>query len=282
MGRFVVGIQVAEYRNGVLINTTTRDFIFQVFNCNLQLESILPTQEQLQSFNGYCDGLTVNFENNSYGGTNYLWDFGVPGISTDVSNAFAPTYTYPASGYYQVMLVVNPGWPCTDTAWMDVHVNNEITLSYTSQDSLCIFDNSFDFTAVSNGPPGTIFDWDFGPNASQATATGENVNNITFNTTGNIDVTVNAEYNLCETSYTAPIYIYPEPSSDVVVPDQVECNGLEVTFEGITQNAQFYHWDFGVSSILSDTSNIEDPTYIYPTAGTFNVTFIAGSSPIMQ
>ena len=278
LGLYVVGIRVSEYRNGTLINSTTRDFLFRVFNCNLQLESILPDQDQLSTFNGYCDGLTIQFENNSYGGTNYYWDFGVPGITTDVSTAFEPTYTYPAPGYYQAMLVVNPGWPCTDTAYMDIHVNNEMTLSYTSQDSLCVFGNNFDFTAICDGPPGTLFEWEFGPNASSPTGTGEIVNNISFNTTGSIDITVNASYNLCEATYTAPIFIYPEPVAEIVVPDQVECNGLTVDFDGVVQNANLFHWDFGISGTLADTSNLEDPTFTFPGAGSYDITFIAGSS----
>ena len=47
LGLFVVGIQVQEIRNGVVLNTTVRDFLFRVFNCDLQLESILPDQDQL-------------------------------------------------------------------------------------------------------------------------------------------------------------------------------------------------------------------------------------------
>ena len=39
-----------------------------------------------------------NFENNSYGGSNYAWDFGVSGTATDVSGTFEPVFTYPTPG----------------------------------------------------------------------------------------------------------------------------------------------------------------------------------------
>jgi len=68
-GMFVVGVQVEEIRNGIVINRTVRDFIFEVFNCTFQMQSILPTQEQLPDFISYCQGLTINFVNNSYGST---------------------------------------------------------------------------------------------------------------------------------------------------------------------------------------------------------------------
>lgn len=277
-GLFVVGIRVEEIRNGVVINATTRDFLFRVFNCNLQLEALLPTQDQLPGFVSYCQGLTVNFANNSYGGTNYAWDFGVPGIDTDVSTQFAPTYTYPAPGQYVAMLVVNPGWPCTDTAYIDINVNNEMIVEWVSDDSLCIFGNSFDFQAVGNGPAGTNYTWDFGPNANQQTGTGQTVSGISFSTTGYNIVTLNAENNLCVDDYVDSVYIFPEPVAQIVLPPDVECGGLTVTFGNNSQNSNLYNWDFGVSGTNTDVSSAFDPTYSYPSPGTYTVTLIAGSS----
>ena len=278
IGLYVVGIRVEEIRNGVVINSTTRDFLFRVFNCNLQLQAILPTQDQLPGFTSYCDGLTINFANNSFGGTNYEWNFGDPTTTADVSTAFAPSYTYPASGFYQAMLVVNPGWPCTDTAFMDIHVNNEITVNFTSDDSVCFIGNTYDFVGFSDGPVGTVYDWEFGGNATPPTATGTTVNGVSFGNSGVINVTINAEFNWCEATHTHSIYVFPEPSAAIIVPDQVECAGLTVDFTGITQNSTFNHWDFGVLPINSDTSNLQNPQYTFPSAGTYVISLIAGSS----
>jgi hypothetical protein len=189
-GLFVVGIKVDEYRNGVLLNSTIRDFLFRVFNCNLQLEAILPEQEDLPGFVSYCQGLTINFENNSYGGTNYAWDFGVPGTNTDVSTLFEPTYTYPAPGVYEAMLVVNPGWPCTDTAYIDINVNNELEVTFDFEDSLCIFGNSFEFAASSNAPLNINYSWDFGSTGTPSNGTGQVIGGISFNSSGLHEVTL--------------------------------------------------------------------------------------------
>jgi hypothetical protein len=35
IGLFVVGVCVKEYRNGVLVGQTIRDFVFRVFDCNI-------------------------------------------------------------------------------------------------------------------------------------------------------------------------------------------------------------------------------------------------------
>ncbi len=280
VGLYVVGIRVEELRNGVVINSTTRDFLFRVFNCNLQLESILPTQEQLPTFLNYCQGLTVDFVNNSYGGTNYLWDFGVPGITTDVSSAFQTSYTYPGPGAYQVMLVVNPGWPCTDTSYMDVIVNNPIVVSYTSNDSLCIIGNSFDFVAASTAPAGANYTWDFGPNATSPTTTGAVVNGVNFTAAGSIPITVTVEDNSCVATYTNSVVVFPEPIAAIILPPEVECDGLTVDFGNGSANSTTYEWDFGVAGSATDVSSAFEPTFDFPSAGTYTITLTASSSPI--
>lgn len=280
IGLYVVGIRVEEMRNGVVINATTRDFLFRVFNCNLQLESLLPAQDQLPTFIDYCQGLTVDFENNSYGGTNYEWDFGVPGITTDVSTAFEPSYTYPAPGNYTAMLVVNPGWPCTDTAYMDIIVNDPIVISYTSNDSLCIFGNSFDFVAASTAPPGANYSWNFGPNATSPSTTGNVVNGVNFSATGFIPVTVSVESNSCIAEHTDSVFIFPEPTAAIILPPDFECGGLTLDFGNGSTNSTTYEWDFGVPGTTTDVSTDFEPTFSYPAAGTYTVTLTASSSPV--
>lgn len=52
------------------------------------------------------------------------------------------------------------------------------------------------------------------------------------------------------------------------------CSGLQVEFGNSSVNTQYYHWDFGVESILDDTSNLQNPTYTFPDTGSYNVTLI--------
>lgn len=275
-GLFVVAIAVEEWRNGVLINTTVRDFLFRVFNCNLQLEAIVPLQTDLSTFTSYCQGLTVQFENDSYGGTNYFWDFGDPTSTSDTSNAFAPSYTYPADGNYTAMLVVNPGWPCTDTAYMDIYVNNEYEIEWTTPvDSQCIINNSFDFTAITTAGQNLNYTWDFGPDATPATAATANVNNVTFSTPGMHIITVYGEANLCEGEFTDTVYLVEEPAAIMVVPFQVECEGLTIDFGNNSTNASSYFWDFGDPQLSTDTSSVASPTHTFTGPGAYTITLIA-------
>ncbi len=278
-GRFVVGVQVEEIRNGVVINRTIRDFIFNVFNCQIQLEAILPTQEQLPGFTSYCQGLTVNFVNNSYGGTNYYWDFGVPGTNTDISTSFSPSFTYPQSGHYTVTLIVNPGWPCTDTAYMDVYVNDPFVVSFTSDDSLC-FGQPFNFSGTTNAPSGSTFEWNFSPSGTPSSVTGIlNVNNVVFSSSGFIPITLTVNYDtLCSSSYTDSVFIFPEPLASFEVPQDIACIGLTVPFNNTSSNNAFNLWDFGDGNSSSDIF----PIHTFTNPGTYTTTLIVGNSPLCR
>ncbi len=95
LGQFVVGICVDEYRNGELLTHTTRDFQFNIIDCNLQIVSsfFAPTVQ--------CNNFTVIFQNQSSGATDYKWYFG-DGDSSTLAN---PTHTYAQVGMYTVTLV---------------------------------------------------------------------------------------------------------------------------------------------------------------------------------
>jgi gliding motility-associated-like protein len=280
IGLYVVGVKVTETRNGVVIGSTIRDFLFRVFDCNITLQALLPTQVQLPTFVSYCQGLTVNFVNNSYGGSTYAWDFGVGGISTDVSSVTQPSYTYPAPGTYSVQLIVNPGQACTDTALMTVTVNNLFSVAWTSQDSLCIVGNQFDFVGVSSSPNGVgTYSWTLDNSASVTTGSGLGVPNVTFASPGFHPVTITGDNGSCVTSYTDSIYIFDIPTTQVTVPQNVECLGFTIPFGSVSTNSVYYHWDFGVANLSSDTSNVIAPSYTFPGPGTYTLVLNVSSGP---
>lgn len=275
-GRYVVGIRVDEYRNGVLISSMIRDFIFRVFNCNITMEAILPLETELPSYTGYCVGnLNVQFVNNSYGGTHYSWNFGDPTTTTDVSTAFEPSYSYPDTGRYVAMLVVNPGWPCTDTAYMEINLYNELNAQITHTDSLCLLNNQYDFVATSDGLPGTQYSWNFGTNSAPQNATGSTTS-TNFTTEGSHQVILTTTYSVCEAKDTVTIYVIPQPEANFSMPSNYECDGLEVTFVNSTLNATTHLWDFGVGGA---TSTAQSPTFVFPAGGTYTVNYYASSSP---
>ena len=281
IGLFVVGVRVQEYRNGILVGETVRDFLFRVFDCNIIMQAILPIQEDLSTFESYCQGLTVQFENLSYGGSSYAWDFGVQGTNSDVSSNFAPIFTFPNPGTFLTRLIVNPGMACTDTAFINVTVNNPFSLSWTSEDSLCIIGNSFNFIGISSNNTAT-YNWDFDNEASLQTSNNLNVLNVSFSEPGFHVITLNGDDGDCETSYTDSIFIFDIPTSSFEVPPLIECFGLTIPFENNSNNASFYQWDFGIENSNVDLSNQFEPTFTFPSSGNYSIELIAGSTPICR
>jgi hypothetical protein len=53
------------------------------------------------------------------------------------------------------------------------------------------------------------------------------------------------------------------------------CSGMEITFENVSSNSDSFFWDFGVEGVENDTSNIGEPTFIFPEPGSYTVMLIA-------
>lgn len=115
VGQFVVGVCVEEYRDGILIAETRRDFQYNVGQCGI-VESVIGNAEVL------CDEFTINFDNQSTNSTAYTWDFGDPSTTSDVSTDFEPSYTYPDTGVYTITLTSEPNSECVDVLQWDLHV----------------------------------------------------------------------------------------------------------------------------------------------------------------
>ena len=272
-GLYVVGVCVKEYRAGILISTTVRDFLFKVMNCDIQMEAEITPQVDMSTFVSYCQGLTIAFENDSYGGTNYAWDFGVPGITTDVSTAFQPTYTFPSPGTYNVTLIVNPGWTCTDTSIQTFIINDEIIPSFLPPAPQCITNNSFNFVGQGQYPPvgsGTSFLWEFGLTTNPDSAYTESVNNVEFTEYGYRPITYTVFYDVCAVSYTDSVFVYAEPTIDFWVDPELKCAPYTTQFidSSFAHTQIYYEWNFGDGTAFSD---LPSPIHSYPNPGVYDV-----------
>ncbi|MBC7865188.1 MAG: PKD domain-containing protein [Bacteroidia bacterium] len=264
-GQWVVGVCVEEWRNGVLIGIHHRDFQFNVVACPGLVVSAIAGQTT------YCFGYNVTFDNQSFNGSSYLWNFGDATTTADTSHSFEPNYTYPAPGNYTVTLIVNPYTPCADTATQTFQVYPLLQPSFVSPPPECITGNSFNFTAGGNFMGGGTFAWVFGPNANPSTSSAQNPTNIVYNQAGIFPVSLTVSENGCTETFVDSVEVYPIPVADFNASPITGCAPLFVQFydSSTVETPATFFWDFGDGF----TSTLQNPTHIYPNVGVYTVVF---------
>ena len=268
VGQYVFAVCAEEYdSNGVLLSTLRRDYQFNVMVCQSNVVSN-PTPQDFQP-NTICNGTTVTFLDSSYNGTNYLWLFNDPNNPGASATGQNPTYTYGDTGTYTIQLILNPGYPCTDTAEVTFELYNPVNPAFSFTGPVCFDENLITFQNQSSNGGNAVANWDFGLDASIPTFTGWNPPPIVFSTWGDHYVSLTIEENGCEDTFLDTIRIYRRPETNVSVENQIGCAPFTVAFwdSTITDGQVIYNWDFG-DGVLSNDSNA---VYTYANPGTYDL-----------
>ncbi len=170
-GYYTVNVCVTEWRNGQPISIHRKDFTLRIADCTLTGAALKPSYVT-------CNGTTLSFQNESTNSniTSYLWDFGIPSITTDTSTSPTPTYDYlksgKDSGTYTVKLKVGTAGGCQDSTTSIVKVYPGFVPGFTVTGT-CVL-NNYLFSDTSKTKYGAISSrlWDFGDaTSSKDTAT---------------------------------------------------------------------------------------------------------------
>ncbi|MBV9961897.1 MAG: gliding motility-associated C-terminal domain-containing protein [Parafilimonas sp.] len=152
LGTYVVAVCVNEFRNGVFIAHTRKELHINVSNCKLGGAALDP-------FYITCNGYDFTFVN--LAGANpdykYSWDFGVTSINTDTSSQGQPTYTYPDTGTYTVILKAKNNVGCQDSAKAQVKIYPGFVTDFSVAGS-CIA-NPYNFTDLTTTKYGYVNSW---------------------------------------------------------------------------------------------------------------------------
>ena len=273
LGNYVTGVTVKEYRNGVLINETRRDFLMIIVNC-------LPTSSSIANPGVICDSYTVTFGNGSISTptTTYLWDFGDTSTLLDTSTLFNPQYTYPDTGVYIVTLISDPYSPaCADTSIRQIFVYPLIGPAFTKPLNQCLIGNSFDFTAAGIYFNTTQIDWDFGPTATPRSDTSISPTGITYNSKGYKTITLRYQDFGCDTTIFEIIEVYQSPIADFSFSNN-NCIDYSIDFYDSSLYVGDYYWDFGLIGSTTDTSTLANPTFTFPDTGFYTVRLVVDSN----
>jgi len=269
-GRYLVTVCCNEWQNGLIVNTIKREFQFVVAPCTKVVVADIP--QYSTDPNTYivdCSGFNVNFVNISTGGFSYSWNFGVPGLTGDTSDAFEPSFTYPDTGTYKVNLVVNPGSTCPDSIMRLVKIYPYFVANYADSGLACPGDTiSFMDKSTSTLKPITYWKWNFGDGDSSIA---ENPTH-SYKYPGTYNVTLISE-NVKDCMDTILKQLLIQSFKPFAGNDTIIVKGAAMQFDA-TGGTQ-YAWS--PSDNLSNPS-ISDPVGDFPDTGTFDYVVEVASS----
>ncbi|MCE3258415.1 MAG: repeat-containing protein [Bacteroidetes bacterium] len=270
LGQFVVGVCIQEFRGSTLINTHYRDFQFNVVPCVVNVVSSYVEQESK------CQGSTITFTNSSssnIGALTFLWNFGDPNVLDDTSNVFNPTYTYQDTGKYEVILIANPGKPCSDTVKKTVYVYPQLQIDFPPKDKQCFKGNAFTFSAQGVYIPSATFHWDFSAAATPSTSTLKNPTNISYSSPGKYFVKLVAKQLTCIDSFIDSVRVVAPPVAKIKNLPNILCDPATVAFSnGSTSDLPIrFQWYFS----NGNSSTEFQPVQVFTPPGVYSATLLA-------
>lgn len=210
-----------------------------------------------------CFGYLNNFTDLSTGAISWQWDFG---DTSPFNNNQNPSYTYSTEGTYSAELLVTNVFGCQDSLSLDAVVLPQPEAGFENA-TVCAGD-IVAFSDTTLGAPNT-WSWDFGDgspldnsqNPSHTYITGGvyNVTLIAGNNAGCLDTTI-----VPVDVYTVPI---PDFNADTVCYLSVS-NFTDLSTDAVALST--WEWDFDDGN----TSNSQNPTYIFQAPGIYNVNLI--------
>lgn len=212
----------------------------------------------------------INFNNQSTGPGNldYRWAFGNSTTSTEKN----PSASYSATGNYNVKLVVNSSYGCSDSVTRAITVTGNQT-SFSAPASACP-NKAVNFINNSNPLPNNA-EWDFG----DGTFSFELNPTKLYTTPGTYTVRLTNRYADCEGTTTRTITITNPPAVDFTSNSTSGCQTPHaVQFQSQAPGATSWRWDFGDGTISTE----QNPSHTYTDFGSYNVrlsTVTADSCP---
>ncbi|MCX6292204.1 MAG: PKD domain-containing protein [Bacteroidetes bacterium] len=220
--------------------------------------------------NPACIGNPVTFTSTSTNGSgainHWRWTFG-DGVLMD-STFSTTTHPYTFSQTFPVSLVVTDVNGCSSSDTGSVVINNGPLADFTGFPlSSCTAPLTVTFTNSSTGNPSGYF-WHFGDGATSTLTAPSH----TYANTGVYTVTLDAISPGCTNSKIRNNYIVIQNTVANFTGDTAICAGGTAHFtDASLPLSTIRNWNFGDGQ----TSGVQNPSHIYSTPGTYNVTLIA-------
>lgn len=238
------------------VNVNVQDYPTANFTTDVDGLSIIcgDPERQIVFFNNSTNPTSQDFDSVS-------WDFG----NTVMSSGDTVSATYP-KGTYTVTLIVKTTFGCSDTTSRSFTVVAPEGNFDLSDDIICVGDPVT--ATLKDTADVSSFRWDFGDGAG---IEDENPVTHTYDRAGTFELilALTGQEPNCRNKETKIVEVIEVTADFAAV---TACNQLSVDFENNSIGANSFTWDFGDGSA---TSNLENPSHVYGSAGNYEVRLIA-------
>lgn len=215
------------------------------------------------TWTGACANGSVQFSDQSTSSgslQSWTWNFG-DGTGSNLQN---PAHVFPGPGTYNVSLIVENIYGCTDTIVQQVVVQAPPVAAFTVNTACAGSVINLTNTSV---PGGASWDWSFSNGASSSAQHPSVVLGNAGTYTGTLIVTDSSG---CKDTVTQNIVVQPQPIAGFTISAANGCQNTPVTFTSTAVGGATYSWNFGDGN----TSNAQNPVHIYSNNGTYTVMLI--------
>ncbi|MEI6060001.1 MAG: PKD domain-containing protein [Bacteroidota bacterium] len=235
------------------------------------------------SFAHSCVNSSVDFTNlaTANGGTAIMgsaWNFGDPasGIN-NTSNLQDPQHIYSVADSYQVILQVTNASGCPDTVSHSLTVLPKPPVDYSWTNTCLGTSTGFTVnTTTTNISAIQAYDWDFGDGTTHSS---QQDPAHTYSATGNYTAVLTITDTAgCLNSKAYLLSIQPKPTALFSFTSGCVNTSVQFADESYISNGapvSKWQWNFGVGSAINDTSNLQNPVWVYTSINTYTVSLIA-------
>ncbi len=248
LGQYLYGICVEEYRNGIKIGETRREFQVNIVICESNTEANFVAPDK-------CQGMELTFDNTSITSRTFNWDFDLQNPGILQSSAEIPTVVFPDTGAYTIRLIANPQYKCADTIEKTIYVYPQLKPEITGNLYACLSNPEFEFEATGTFEPYTKMDWTMMLGNGTVNDTGRFTDTITYNELGSFEVKLEMKHAICSASAKIFPEVVKNPTLKTASRNLKGCAPLLVQMENISEAASELEtiWTFG--RLLKSSSN---------------------------
>ena len=263
IGKYVLGVKVSSYRNGVLLNEHRKDFIINVTNCDFAGASLDPRPV-------ICDSFNVAFTNNNTSSLNktFYWDFGdIKSGPNNISTETFPNHVYTDTGTFVYKLVINRGQDCSDSTTQVLKVYPGFYPEFNI-DGQCI-NSPILFSDKTTTNFGTVigWSWNFGDATVTADSSVKKNSSYIYSAAGNYEVQLTVENSKgCSKSISKTIPIKSQPDFSLSN-DTLMCDIDTMQLSAIGKGKISWFPDYNINNPASFTPLVspKKPTVYYAT-----------------